>query len=192
MTGSKPANQGQSKRADALEKQAKAQGIDWQGRIGGTWTLVGRKGPQHRRTIGQMKELLDSGAHATISGYEQVVVQEKPVFVGPNAYSTEGVVREPAEHPDSDESLEAAGIGVTDLGLYVAAVGDQVLIDARTDNEIHGVVRSIADDGVVTVQATKVLIHGKEREDLVGYSFFPSQNGAAKPWGATSALEKMK
>lgn len=218
--------QGQSKRADALEAQAKAQGIQWLGRDGGTWSLVGSKGPMHRRTIGQMKELLDSHEHDTVlseSDRNMMIEARKNATVtrvgdDPNPhrmivadhYVLSPISPDGEPHPDSDEALAAAGIGLTtmvepvlvgpnnysepftagDEELYLAEPGDNVLIDARTDNEIQGTVSKV-DGDIVTVRATKVLLRGRPRLDFEGFIYYPFQNGTERPWGLTNCLEKV-
>lgn len=177
--------QGQSKRAQALQQQAEAQGIEWLGRDGGTWTMVGRKGPVHHRTIGGMKALLDSHEHDA-------------AYVGDH-YVLSPIAPDGEPHPDSDAALEAAGIGLTtmkepfttgDEELFIAKKGDHVRIDARTENEIQGIVVGVNGE-IVTVRATKVILRGSPRPDYIGYRYFPSQNGTERPWGLTDSLEKM-
>lgn len=195
----RPESQGQSKRADALEQDAIRRGIKWEGRTGGTWTIVGCQGPMYCRTIGQVKELLDSGEHDTFS----------PDFGDPTIHAEDARLL-PPRTPDDDEDEDHSDwepdpdlspdpdriddtVYFTQLeksnDFYLAKVGDYVLIDARTENEIRGEVTEVRGD-LVTVVASRVLLRGQPRPDFCGFIFFPFQNGTERPWGHTNCLEK--
>lgn len=79
--------------------------------------------------------------------------------------------------------------------LYVAAVGDRVIVDANERFVVHGIVTGFESshgkpDAYVVVVAEKVFRDGMRCPEYEGRSWYPTQNGIPTPWGPSRSLTK--